>query len=325
MKNQCPKCGHGGVPSEICNKCGLIFSKYYEVQARKKIIAEELSNQPGVHTGSRIGPLHCGVLLLFMALIFLGAINLGNEKKSDREITYEIALNVKAAKFDSAKELVRKYYNGDVQSANYWRQFITEREDLNSYLRNGKKYFREGVRLSGRRDFEGAVEKFEAALKNLEKGNQERSIALISLNLATCYRMLRNNRDSLAYFEDALDISRENGFEKYEAKALQGIGLIYNHLDQYEQALTYLEEALARHEVLNDKRGQAFDWLIMGIIEDNRNGTGAEIFFRRALAISKEIGYTVVEIRAGRLIKKRLNRGSESTPVSSSSYRLETL
>ena len=42
----CPKCGHlNNYISEGCVKCGIIFSKYFEMQAREKELAGD--NVPG--------------------------------------------------------------------------------------------------------------------------------------------------------------------------------------------------------------------------------------------------------------------------------------
>ncbi len=32
---RCPKCGHEQVPTDTCASCGVVFSKYYEIQKRK--------------------------------------------------------------------------------------------------------------------------------------------------------------------------------------------------------------------------------------------------------------------------------------------------
>ena len=279
-QERCPKCGHGQIQSETCSKCGLLFMIYYEVQAREKRLSQE---QPVLHITRRVGALGwasaiCGI----MAIFFIG-------------ISLE-GTNILASEKKSSHEITQ----------------------VNSYLQNGKKYFKEGETLNWRMDFAGAAEKFEEALKNFEEYDDKRLIAATKLNLAICYRILLKNEDSLDHFEEALDISRENGFKIYEAKAFQGSGLLYSHLGQYEMALIYLEEALSIHEDIGDKRSAALDCIIMGtIIEDNLNPAEAGTYFRRALSISEEIVDPMLKERAGRLLSNWSHRVTEKIPLSS--------
>lgn len=43
---RCPKCGHEQAPADTCASCGVIFSKYYEIQKRKtkKFLSESVGN-----------------------------------------------------------------------------------------------------------------------------------------------------------------------------------------------------------------------------------------------------------------------------------------
>ena len=323
---KCPKCGHMAIPiDEACSKCGLVFSINHETRTRERVILQEpdKDNHPAGQVKKRINSIGWGsvigwVVSICIAGIVFGSINLLDEKRAEPEIAYEIERSIEAVRFDDARELVRNYYDADTRRADHWFQLIKEREDINSYLQNGRGYFKEGVTLSRGRDFTGAVEKFEEALKHFKRCNHQRSIAVTHLNLALCNRMLRRNLDSLAHFEDALDISREKGFEKFEAKALQGIGFVCNSLGQYERVLTYLEKALAMHENNDDKRGQALVWLMMGVVEENHYTDRAEICFRHALTISREIGDTIIATKATRLLNKRSNPADDDLQLSSS-------
>ncbi len=315
-QEKCPKCGRGEIQSESCSRCGLLFMKYYEVQARKSEIAEkqDKDNQPLLHITRRVGALGwasviCGIIAIFFIGISLGKTNIltAEEKRAP-----EIKRNIKAVKYyNDESDYVRKSHDTGTQGLSFWVPLTDEKRNSIHYIYDGKTYFKEGVMLSEKGDFKGAAEKFEEALKNLKAFNHKGTIALTNLNLAICYQVLNKDEDSLSYFEHALDISRENGFEKYEARALQGGGLIYSHLGQYEKALTYLDEALKIHGDLNDKKGEAQDWLIKGIIKYNRNAPGAGNYLRKALSMSKEIGDPLIEFKASRLLNRWLKLTSE--------------
>ena len=329
-KENCPKCRYGEIQSGICMRCGLIIHRYYEVQQRKKMIsnegdvADQLLSYRKRHLGG-IGLFSTllGVFLIFIVGVVLLANTLDAGRKDPEEMIDEIKQKVKAFQYDEARELARNYFGRDDQNTSYWSQFINEKEERNSNLQKGKRYFREGEILNRRRDFVGAAKKFEAALKNFQAYDDKKLIVATNLNLAISYRILLRNQDSLDNFEVASDISRKNGFREYEAKALQGCGLLYSHLGQYEKAITYLDEALTLHEVLEDRRGEAVDWLIKGYIKYNSNTPGAGNHFRKALAISKEIGDPVIELRADTLLNKWLNHPSEKATPGGSASQVE--
>ena len=182
---------------------------------------------------------------------------------------------------------------------------------ISPFRPSGKAYFKEGIRSGGRKDIIGASQNFENALKNFEKLNDSRLIAVTNLNLAGCYMILRKNRDSLARFDNVIFISRENGYEKYEAKALRGSSLLFNHLDQHDMGLARMEGALSIHRRLDNKKEELKDNIMMGIMEIKRDSAEAGIHFRRALELSKKIGDPVMELSASSLFKRWRNGETE--------------
>lgn len=77
---KCPKCGFSGNQGDVCNDCGIIFEKYYEVQSKKKsasikskknlvpkaLLAKSTQYWKPITTGQFIG-----LSLLFSGLFFL--------------------------------------------------------------------------------------------------------------------------------------------------------------------------------------------------------------------------------------------------------------
>ena len=45
---RCPKCGYEQTPADTCVGCGVIFSKYYEIQKRKTEVEIKLVDEPGL-------------------------------------------------------------------------------------------------------------------------------------------------------------------------------------------------------------------------------------------------------------------------------------
>ena len=238
------------------------------------------------HMGSPgLGSVRYWVVLISvisMGLIFSILIN---GKNRDLKITPITKPGVRAVHIDSVREL------------------------------DGEKYYQKGVLLSRGKDIRGAVKNFKLARNIFDELSDQRLMALANLKLAMCYRILNNNQVSLDYFEAALDISSQNGFIMYEAKALQGIGYVYNSLGFYEKAIINVREALDIHQYINEKRGEALDWLIMGTIAVNLDTNEAGDCFRRAIAISKTIGHTMIEDRACGLLKKWSTHSSKHSPL----------
>jgi tetratricopeptide (TPR) repeat protein len=180
-------------------------------------------------------------------------------------------------------------------------------------LQLGGTYFKKGARLKNRRDFNGAVENYKKALVHIEQGNYDRLMVLANLNLGTSYRNLRKDQESLVCFEDALYISRKNGFKALEAKALQESGLIYSYLGQHEKALTRLEDALMLHKEIDDRKGEALDYITIGVIESKRMPALAGIYFQRALDISGEIGGPIITFRASGFLSRWQEKMAETS------------
>lgn len=174
-------------------------------------------------------------------------------------------------------------------------QFTTGHQKTLSHFFEGKRYFEQGVILCDQSDFSRAAEKFRNALFHLEKTNHIQSIVLTHLNLAICLQTLHQKEESLKHFNTALDLSRENGFKEYEAKALQGKGLILNLINEKNEAIFCLNKAIELHREIFDIAGEANDWLIKGIIERTRNTDRARSYFECALRISQDIGDPVLE------------------------------
>ncbi|MBW1803447.1 MAG: tetratricopeptide repeat protein [Deltaproteobacteria bacterium] len=98
--------------------------------------------------------------------------------------------------------------------------------------------------------------------------------------------------------------SRENGFTKYEGKALQGIGALYLQMDMNDEALITLESALLLHEEMGDRRGEAMDRLFIGMIHRTSSPEKAEECLRRARTISQEIGDPIIYNKANHLLSR---------------------
>lgn len=283
----CPLCGSERIEAGTCMRCGLVFSKYYEVQARKRQSVRRRRDQNLIafrgkkHKGS-IGviSLIAIVIMLFAFGIVFGTNSLANEEQKAQEISHK----------------------------------ILQEKNLNKNLEEGKAYFKKGVRLSNRKDIISASHEFEKALIIFKEYEAEDELlALANLNLAVCYRILKRPHDSLTCLEKTIEISNKNGFDAYKAKALRESSRINDDLGQWDKAFNQMNMALVIDEYLGLKKEAILDCIAIGRIAEPRYPNEAEIYFKRALALSEEINDLSIKIEMSTLLNACLDRVAKKT------------
>jgi len=73
----------------------------------------------------------------------------------------------------------------------------------------------------------------------------------------------------LKYYSQALDIAKEIGNKSEEGNTLGNIGLVYNYLGQYPDALKYLSQSLDIAKAVGNKAGKATTLNNIGLIYNN--------------------------------------------------------
>lgn len=312
----CPKCGRPAVVSGSCGRCGLILSRYDEFQARKRCSDDGVKDVEGKGVEGRRGSTGTGRIRLFLVAALFCVAGLAfvlnplvSERRNGIELARDITGMLRDGDYAGARALVEKFCNCEDHTGQGWFEYVNRQEDLASQRDMGREAFKRGVVRSRRGAMEEASDHFTAALEFFERCGEDRSIAVTAINLATCLRILNKNRLSLNYFQYALDVSRRMGFQDFESKALQGIGFVYHCLEFYEVAVLNLERAMEGHREAGDKRGEAMDWLILGIVQSGRPGLGATECFRHALDLSREIGSIVLQGKALSLLRQSIRTG----------------
>jgi tetratricopeptide (TPR) repeat protein len=108
--------------------------------------------------------------------------------------------------------------------------------------------------------------------------------------LGSAYSRVGRNRESIAYYEQALEIAREIGDRQGEGTWLGNLGDTYNSLGRYQEAIAYTEQALDIARQVGDRAGEG-TWL--GSLGDTYNSLGryqeAIAYTEQALSIAREI------------------------------------
>ena len=87
------------------------------------------------------------------------------------------------------------------------------------------------------------VDYYETALDLFTQTNDLDWMVLIHRRLAELLARDGNFETATTHFEDALDYAQEAGFETHQVEILRGLGSLYRHRQEWESALTLLEEA----------------------------------------------------------------------------------
>ena len=227
----CPVCGQTSRGLISCKNCGLYFFRYYEKQ--NILDHEGFIFKYIYHSSSKIG--HNINWLLFLVTVSVIAImsftnisvdEIHNQNKI--RIPGTISKNTLA---DASRTKSVNIYQKNPKSSNESKTRLLSMDSMLA-LYNGKDSFNEAVLLFEQHSYFEAAEKFKQALTFLEKSKHYESIALTNLNIGVCYYNTKKYDDSLLYFENALYLSRENGFSKIETRAIQGKSLVFKKLEQ---------------------------------------------------------------------------------------------
>ena len=139
-----------------------------------------------------------------------------------------------------------------------------------------------------------AVECYEAALvirRVLPSPDDQRGLAGTLNDLAETFRSLGRPAESLAYYEEALAISRRRQDRWGEGIFLNNLGEAYCDLGQFERAIELLEEALGIAREVDHRYGEA--WRINDLGEAHF-GLGrlaeANRYLLKALDLRQELG-----------------------------------
>jgi len=99
--------------------------------------------------------------------------------------------------------------------------------------------------FADQRQFHQALEVYQTALGITKEEGIHHGTGVITGNMASIYHQMRRVEISKSYYLEAIAIHRENDVRRSEAVALSSLAQLYaQELDDYQQALEYLHEAL---------------------------------------------------------------------------------
>ena len=112
-------------------------------------------------------------------------------------------------------------------------------------------------------------------------GNREMQV-FFTMNLATCFAILKDHEQALPYYQKALQIVNESNDEDQRAQIESNMGYMYLHSGDYQKAREYSQRAI---KILNREKYQAwesFAWATLGevAIREKKYDQALEYFSR---------------------------------------------
>ncbi|WP_108245469.1 tetratricopeptide repeat-containing sensor histidine kinase [Muricauda brasiliensis] len=250
-----------------------------------------IKNLPRARTGS---------LVTFLLFSFLSSLHAQNLTDEFIEKT-EILVKLKPKTYEALDEELYSEKR-DTTLLRYFTNFSKE----NDYL-EGQSYALNqlGMKYRNFSEYEKAVALHEQALAASERANNI-DFKVLSLNmLGVVYRRTDGIKTALDYHQKALELAEQienpsNHIKRSINVALNGIGNLYQTLEQYDLAILQFRRALKLEEELGNKLGLAINHQNIGhCLEEKGDLEEALENYRKSLAYNEEIDSEV-----GRVICK---------------------
>jgi tetratricopeptide (TPR) repeat protein len=135
------------------------------------------------------------------------------------------------------------------------------------------------------------IDLLERLLQEYPEGTEASSRARLEVlnQLGAAHQSTRDFDTARIYFEQALELSREIGYQPGEASALYDLGAICCYLRKYDESNTLLNQSLALKEKIGDRRSNARTYHQLGsVAQQLRQWDAARTNYRQALAIYAE-------------------------------------
>jgi CHAT domain-containing protein/Tfp pilus assembly protein PilF len=151
--------------------------------------------------------------------------------------------------------------------------------------------YEEGFSLFKMGDYQGAIDKLEAALLIYEDiGNREDEDKTLN-SIGMIYLSVGQSDQALSYLQQSLAITQASDNRERESRTLSNIGLAYYSMGQHEQALDYTQQSLTIAQEIDDRAQEAECLFFIGLLKEALyDNAGALEAYEASLPIFHEIG-----------------------------------
>jgi CHAT domain-containing protein/Tfp pilus assembly protein PilF len=174
-----------------------------------------------------------------------------------------------------------------IQKANRYHKFTPEAISIKTQIIDLKNQSRENFYQG---DFQGALEKYQQALKLTEKINDVDDEGAIWGNIGAVHFYLGEFDIALEYYQKSLTLLEKIGDKRRIGNRIGNIASVYNDKSDYSTALAFYDKAIKIREEIDDKRGLAADLNNMGLIYDEMGDYDKALtHYQKALELNRLI------------------------------------
>lgn len=142
---------------------------------------------------------------------------------------------------------------------------------------------------AGEKDF--AASKFQSAARNYKASIECLPTMAACLNSGKSFYYISDYPGAEEAYRQGLGIARQKREQQFEAAFLAGIGNVYADKGKLEDALNYLQQALALNKSIGYSLGEADDLSYIAVVYENKGNLDEAVnYHQQALAIDKSIG-----------------------------------
>ncbi|HUR30376.1 MAG TPA: tetratricopeptide repeat protein, partial [Saprospiraceae bacterium] len=177
------------------------------------------------------------------------------------------------------------------EALKYYLASLKIKEEIGDKSSLAVTYMNIGNLYSLQHDYASDLRYQLEALKILEATNNKNLIAGCYISVAEAHSGLRNDSEALNYYMNALNIAHETGNKEIVAAVSRSIGRLNANDCKYHEALKNYTTAFQIYQEKNDKYGLAGVCTSIGETYIHLNQTEeAKSYLMKGLALSKEIG-----------------------------------
>ena len=207
------------------------------------------------------------------------------QKGQEQEGKFEDIINLskayqKSEKFEEAEKLLKEKL----------KESLGKEPPKKLQMEWADMHFAWGVNLYEKRRYAESIGHFEEAL-NVDQVNRLKRAAVDLNYIGFLYLALGKKKEALAYFENAILITRSVGDWSEEGTALINIGTVYSDRGEYLKAMEYYNKALPLKCLSNKLVDEAAVYINIGAVY-YRQGEYRDAleFYQKALSIIRSVG-----------------------------------
>lgn len=128
-------------------------------------------------------------------------------------------------------------------------------------------------------NFSPALKLYQLGLMTSEKGGYKQGMTAALNNIGAIYYHLNDYAQALAFHQRSLQVKQELNDKTGIAKSLNNIGNVYYDLGDYQQAFEYYQNSLRLKEETNDQAGQAASLNNLGSVRQTQGDYRQALFY----------------------------------------------